>query len=455
VHRHAAIWWSNDVGVTMSDRPGAPPPATPPGASPPPPPAADPVVHQAAAHLDPTGAGDREPILDVLRGFALLGILLVNIEFMRGSAIYGALLGLVPDASASPADQVTSFAVGWLVSGKFVSAFSIMFGIGAALIARRALDAGRSPNSLLARRYGWLIGFGLAHMLLLFPGDVLFVYGITGMVLLAFVRKSPRTLLQWSAGLLLATALLYTLITAVTVAPTTVDGGGEAFTQMADAQQQRAAEVYAEGSYGQIIGVNAFLSLMIQSGQLFLLPWFLALFLFGFAIGRTGLVNQLRDRRPQLRRAAVIGLGVGLPLNLVMGLVGPLGTGTTATPAWVQIVGAFVQLAGAPVLTVGYLSALVLFCLRRGPIRPLAAAGRMALSAYLLQSLLALIVFWGFGFYDRLGATQALAVVVGIWGVVLVTSMVWMHHFRFGPAEWLWRSLTYGRLQPLRASVDR
>lgn len=380
-----------------------------------------------------------------------MGILLVNIEFMRGSAIFAALFGLPTGSSPTPADELTSFLVGWLVSGKFISAFSIMFGVGAALISRRALDAGRSPTGLLARRYGWLIGFGLAHMLLLFPGDVLLVYGVTGMVLLAFVTRPPRVLMQWSLALLAATTLMYTLIAVVTGGSAAMDAGaGDPFAEFAVGQQQRAGEVYAEGSYWQLIGLNAFLSLVIQSGQLFLLPWFLALFLFGFALGRSGLVHDLRGRRPLLRRAAVLGLTIGLPINLAMGFLGPLGTGTATTPAWVRVAGAAVQIGGAPVLTVGYLAALALICLRWGSIGPLAAAGRMALSAYLLQSLLALLAFRSFGLYDRLGATEALGVVAGIWAVVLAVSMLWMSRFRFGPAEWVWRTVTYGRRQPLR-----
>lgn len=381
----------------------------------------------------------------------MLGILLVNVEFMRGSAIFGVLFGLPAETAPTPADELISFLVGWLVSGKFVSAFAIMFGIGAALISRRELDAGRSPTDLLARRYGWLIGFGLAHMLLLFPGDVLFVYGFTGMLLLTFVTSPPKMLLRWSLALMVATTLMYTLIAVVAGGPAAMDtGAGGSFAEFAVGQQQRAAEVYADGSYWQLIAVNVFLSLIIQTGQLSLLPWFLALFLFGFALARSGLVHDLRRRRASLRRAAVLGLTIGLPINLVMGLLGPVGAGTAATPAWVEVAGAAVQIGGAPVLTVGYLATLALVCLRWGPIRPLAAAGRMALSAYLIQSLVALLVFWGFGLYDRLGAVEALVVVVGIWAVVLVVSMLWMSRFRFGPAEWLWRTLSYGRRQPLR-----
>ena len=398
--------------------------------------------------LDPTGAQDREPILDVLRGFALLGILLVNIELMRGSAVIDTFLGLGTPPPDTIADRVTTFVVGWLASGKFVSAFSIMFGFGAALIAQRAFAAGLPPTSLLARRYGWLIGFGLAHTLLLFPGDILFVYGVTGMVLLAFVTRPPAALLRWSVGLLIGTTTILAPLAALAAAPDTA--ATDPLTTVLLDQRARAVAALTDGSYLEVIGANAFLSLLIQTNQLLLLPWFLALFLFGFSLARSGLIHDLRARRPLLRRAATIGLAVGLPLNLLLGVAGPLGPDPTFTPAWLLMASTAVQLLGAPLLAVGYLSTLALVCLRWGPIRPLADTGRMALTSYLLQSLIALLVFWGLGLYDQLGAAQALAVVLGIWIAVVATSMLWMRAFLFGPSEWLWRTLTYGRRQPLR-----
>lgn len=108
------------------------------------------------------------------------------------------------------------------------------------------------------------------------------------------------------------------------------------------------------------------------------------------------------------------------------------------------------QIIGAPILAIGYLSALALLCLRIGPIRPLAAVGRMSLSAYLLQSVLALVVFSGFRLFDRLSPAQGMLVVLGIWTVLLVVCPLWLRSFRFGPVEWLWRIWTYGRRQPIR-----
>lgn len=412
------------------------------------------------AALTPTSAREREPILDVLRGFALLGILLVNISLMRGSELYAAFFGELPEPSTG-LDRVVGGAVSWFAAGKFVSSFSILFGLGAGLIVNRSLAAGHDPRGLLARRYAWLLVFGLAHMLLLFPGDILFAYGLTGMVLLAFVNVRPTVALWWSAGLLAAVTLVTTAFAALA---TVFEGmAGEApaddpvttaFEDFFVRRQDQAVSAFTEGSYLDIIVVNAWQSLFIQAGQLFVIPWILALFLFGFAVTRLGIPRNLEEHRTTLRRAAAAGLGLGLPLNAVLGLVDPLtlisGGAGDSMNAGVLVAVSFVQQAGAPLLAVGYLAGLALLSLRIGAVGPLAAVGRMALSAYLTQSLLALVVFAGLSQYDQLDSAASLLVVLAIWAILLLACPLWLRRFRFGPAEWLWRSLTYGQRQPMR-----
>ncbi len=400
-------------------------------------------------------------MLDLLRGFALLGILLVNIELMRGPTFYAVLAGDLPEPTEG-LDRAVQFAIGWLATGKFVSSFAILFGIGTALMVGRAFAAGGSATGLLARRYGWLLLIGVAHMLLLFPGDILFVYGLTGLLLLAFVSVQQRTALLWSAVLAGGTALLTILVTWVGAAlagltAPTDDPFMAAFEGFFAERGEAAVRAHLEGSYLDVIAVNAVEAAITQAGQVFVIPWLLGLFLFGFVVGRSGIVDDLPRFRPHLRRAAAIGLGLGLPLTVAQGAVDPIvalggGAGARVGPGLLVLVTTG-QLLGAPLLAVGYLSGLALLALRFGVLRPLAAAGRMALSAYLAQSALALVVFAGLGWYGRLTATGALGVVAGIWAVLLVACPLWLRRFRFGPVEWLWRTLTYGRRQPLRVSA--
>ncbi len=456
--RHAAV-------------PLPPPPGTPPGAPPPggraptgglaPPGVGGPFAQPAGTThpAQPTSPGEREPILDLLRGVALLGILLVNIELMRGPDLYTLLAGQTPP-EGSTADGIASFAVGWLASGKFISSFSILFGIGAALIVTRAEQRGHEPRGLLARRYGVLMAFGLAHMVLLFPGDILFVYGVTGMILLGFVGVRSRTALWWSAGLLGGIALLTTAFVGIGLLIGDIEVGDDdpfvaAVEDFADTRRAQAVEAFTDGHYGQIVVANLWQAAFVQAGQLFAIPWILGLFLFGFAVGRSGMIADLAGHRRRLRGAAAIGLGLGLPLNLVLGMVGPLATGGALGAGDVDGVLAaatVAELVGAPLLAVGYLAAIALLALRVGVPGPLAAVGRMALSAYLLQSVLALVVFAGFGLYDQLTPASGLLVVAGIWAVLLIACPLWLRAFRFGPVEWLWRSLSYARRQPMRRS---
>jgi uncharacterized protein len=413
--------------------------------------------------IGPTSGHAREPALDVLRGFALLGILLINIELMRGPLFYQVMAGSLPPP-AEGIDRVVQFLSGWLAGGKFISSFAIMFGLGAALIAGRAIAAGHNPRGLLARRYGWLLLFGLAHMILLFPGDILFVYGLAGLVLLAFLNVAQRTAMIWSAALVGIVTVFGTLFAwlgalmegAYEVAD--ADPFTGAFTGWFADRADAAIHAHVDGSYLDVIGANAIEAAIIQGGQIFILPWVLGLFLFGFVIGRSGIIRDLAAFRPHLRKAAMIGLGAGLPLTIAQGAVDPVvmiaGSAGGQVGAGMVALVMLGQLLGAPILAVGYLSTLALLTLRFGVARPLAAVGRMALTAYLLQSLLTLIVFAGFGQYGRLGPAEAMVVILGVWVVLLIVCPLWLRWARFGPAEWLWRSLTYGRLQPLRARKD-
>lgn len=407
--------------------------------------------------MNPIPPAEREPILDTLRGFAILGILLVNMEVMRGPDWLILLDGGSVPASSGLIDRIAGFAIGWLATGKFVSILAILFGMGAALIAGRSSRAGQSPRPLLARRYVWLCAFGIVHMLFLYPGDVLFVYGVTGLILLAFVMLPMRALLGWAAIILGGYgALGLRYVSTVPQTPAHAEPDADSFSTLVDHHHAEAIAAYTTGSYGDIVSVQAWHALLLQSGQLLALASILALFLAGYAIARAGIVTHLRQHRALLTRGAWIGLGVGLPANLALGFLGPL-AGFSAPadtePLWFTRWAIVVQVFGEPVLAVGYLCALSLFCLRRGAIGPLAAVGRMALTAYLLQSALALAAIVKLQLYGQLTTASALVVVAGIWCVLLVVCPLWLRWFALGPLEWLWRSLSYGRVQPMLATA--
>jgi uncharacterized protein len=412
------------------------------------------------AELAPTTPNEREPVLDALRGVAVLGILPINVQLMRGPELWAVLAAApapVVEVAASTADRVVAGLLGLFVAGKFLASFALLFGVGAAIIVGRAVSRGQRPRAVLARRYAWLLPLGLLHMLLLFPGDILFLYGLSGLALLAFVDVRPRTAWWWGVGLVVGVTVLTvgsTLLSALLAGGFDVPTDDPFVAGMADFGTRRADQAvtaFTEGSYLDVVVANAWQALLVQGGQLFLLPYVLGLFLLGFAVGRAGWVADLAGHRPQLRRVAIVGILVGLPLNVGPALLGPLGidgpagVDPTAVPPGLGVLSALGQTFGAAILAAGYLAALALWWTRRGRTpRPLTALGRVALSAYLLQSLLALIVFAGFSVYGQLGTASSLLVVVGIWTVLLVVAPVWVSRVGQGPVERLWRRLTYG-----------
>ncbi len=276
-------------------------------------------------------------MLDLLRGAALLGITLVNVQLMAGPAVFALFAG-DPLPDAGPGAGFVRGAINLLATGKFVSSFSILFGLGAAMIALRAVEAGAHPGRLLARRYGLLAVLGLAHMVLLFPGDVLFIYGFSGFVLLAFLRVRARTALIRAAGLILLSTLAFA---GATTAQAVLDASPDpAWMAEVAAREAAALEAYAAGSLPGILATNAFLALWIQLDQLVALPWFLGLFLLGLAATRSGMVADLAGHRPRLVRLTQVCLPLGLVLNLPQVVASPETMSTRELSPVIAVLGA-------------------------------------------------------------------------------------------------------------------
>ena len=409
--------------------------------------------------LSPVRPRERLVVLDVLRGVAILGILIPNLEVFR-----------TPDLSvfteASPMfEQAFQFFSLTFTQGKFITSLAFLLGLGLAMQAARSSQE-RSPNRFLARRLGVLALFGLVHGFLVWSGDVLLFYAILGFPFLLFIHSSPRTLVRWAIGLLgffLVLALLFTVFTllAPVLAPETSQGAtvedspsGETFSFLfgGDSLEASAEEAYTSGSYLQMTLQRAQEFLLFLPAGLFSSgPGVFAMMLLGAAVAKAGWLEDLGGRRRSIRRAAVLGISLGLPLNLFFALtflwdpVGkiylfPLGGG-----AW---------LIGAPLLAIGYMASAALLAQRFSAaalVQRLAAVGRMALTNYLLQSIIMTAIFYGLALYGKLGLLPSLAILLAVWAAELLWSKPWLSRSPYGPAEWLWRRLTYGRRADLQA----
>lgn len=377
----------------------------------------------------PTAGGERIAVIDALRGFALFGILLVNMQiFSTPWFDRGASALLFP----GPLDRAAEWLIRFLAEGKFIALFAFLFGLGIQLQAERSRD-----EQILRRRLRWLLLFGLIHAVLIWSGDVLLLYALLGFPLLRFRDRQPRTLAIWIA---LCLALPLAAGALLGYLDQGDDAGLAGLTQM-------ALQIYAHGSYAQILLLRMIELGLIYLGMLLSLNILqvFALFLLGMLAGRIHLPQQIARHQPLLRTLVRWALPAGTALALLF----------AATSGDGPLAYALGGLLGGPVLGLSYGAGLALLAQRpawANRLAPLASAGRMAFTNYLLQSAICTLLFYGYGLglYGRVGPAVGLLLAVLIYLVQVGLSHLWLQRFRFGPLEWLWRSLTYGRAQPMR-----
>lgn len=419
--------------------------------------AAPPDVPEQSA---PVSAKARLASLDVIRGFAVLGILAANI--IAFGQPFGAYMW--PEAFLTEHGETSDWL--WLaqfvlVDGKMRGLFSLLFGAGLALFMDKADGAG-GRSWLQVRRLGWLLVFGLIHYFFLWRGDILTIYALMGFIALGFLRWPARNqlvigLIGYVLGALFYLAALGApfLMTETTLANAPdMERTQEALdASLADVieDDRIETEILTNGSYGDFVSHNfaEHLAEPLNNALLFTLET-LPLMLIGMALYRYGLFSGKGARRKQLIWGWV-GLALGLVLNLLIGLwIKQAGLSYWGTLA------AFLGFSHLPRLpfVLGLAALLALWGSRSEGFlaRRLAAAGRMAFSNYLGTSILMVLVFhpWAGGLWGKLTRPELYLVMLLTWAVILAWSQPWLAHFRFGPLEWLWRCLTYGRLFPLR-----
>lgn len=424
-----------------------------------------------AAEEDPAPAARRIEALDFVRGVALCGILLMNIT----------AFGL-PDAYASPVNSGGATGANlwaWIVTevgfeGTQRALFSMLFGASVILLTARLEAAGRPDAAdIYFRRNLWLIGFGFVNaFLFLWYGDILYAYGVTALFVYAFRKMAPKWLLAIGVGTLILGALWNAYDNKVLrdrheayAAVAQARAGGarlseeqqsaiaaweEARSEFKSTPEELADAVQARTSGYRVAFVRtARINGFVQSW--FLYRYFFDIFgmmLIGMALYRLGVLTLDRPARLYWGMLAA-GYGIGLAVNIV-------------ETRWVMDHGfsalSFGQARisydlGRLAMTIGHLGALLLF-VRSGALgwlrRAFAAVGQMAVTNYLAHSVLCGSFFIGLGYYGRLERYQLYYVVLAIWIAQLILSPLWLKHYRFGPVEWLWRTLTYMKRQPMR-----
>ena len=406
----------------------------------------------------PVQAADRVEIMDVLRGVALFGVFLMNLAPFAGTPIMATeqqLLGL-PSAGY---DFALLEVLRWLFADKANTIFAFLFGLGFYLQMQRLNFRGADFETLYKRRLTVLLCIGLAHLFFVWTWDILHLYALAGFILLPMRRLSNRDLL--AIGIILGLVGRTMQKAFEEYFPggswTGLPGGYE------DSDILLRQQISESGDYFALVG-NFFNWVVVDyfaSGMIFgWLCYALGRFLIGAWVGRHGWIERARDFMPGWRRVR----DWTLPIGLVAEGAAVMLSEASWIPEWERrkFFGEALHLFAVPVLATGYVSALVVaFEGRRGRamLTPFAAVGRMALSNYLCQSLVIGFVLLGIGpglaLAGKIGTTAVTGIVVAFFALQMLVSRWWLRHFAYGPAEWVWRALTYGSMPPMRLSREK
>ena len=392
----------------------------------------------------PTSAAGRLEFIDSLRGFALFGVFWANLLIFSG-------ISYMTDKQraslfTSPFDSIAYSFERFFIENKFIGLFSLLFGISFWLFLSRIRSRGGSATSLFYRRIFWLFVIGLVHGWLLWCFDVLRFYALWAVLLPLFVRTAPRRLLTVA---LTASILVPALVSGARVWMTTPLQPAMDFDALALA-------AFSSGTYREVLVANWQYDWYLTNsiGQIAYQVAVFGRLLLGLYVARTLDLGKLDTHRTLLRRVLFVGGLVGVVGSTIF--AGNLITGATNSPL-LSFVRRFLVETGHLGLTLAYASGLGLAFLAarwRPAIRLLAPVGQMALTCYLLQTVFGIWMFYGFAYGPALmgkaGAASLAALCLGGFLVQIVCARMWLSRFRFGPAEWLWRSLTYWEVQPFR-----
>lgn len=393
--------------------------------------------------------------IDVLRGFALLGILVMNVQLFAmpeaayyNPTAYGDLEG---------ANLYVWLGGRLLADQKFMTIFSMLFGAGIVLMTTRAA-ARRETRRVHYRRMGWLAVIGLLHAHLLWAGDILFLYAVCGMLVYPFRGLSPgRLLVVGTATVAVASAIFAGLQASLPSWPE------EALTEVTLGAWQPTRAIVDDalatyrGGWLEQLPARSAMAFGFETFMLVIWGGWRAggLMLIGMALFKLDVFSAGRSRRfyGALAAAALV---AGIPVE-AYGVALDFEYGWALD--WSLLQGRQFNYWPSIAVGLGYVGLVMLACrstaLRRAT-RPFAAVGQTALSNYLLQTVICTTIFYGhgLGLYGSVDRVGQLGVVLGVWAVQLIASPLWLRRYRFGPAEWVWRTLTYGTRQPLRRAAE-
>ncbi|SDH95368.1 uncharacterized protein SAMN05192534_11639 [Alteribacillus persepolensis] len=394
-----------------------------------------------------TPTNQRILVLDVLRGIALFGILLANMASFKTPLFQQQSLPSewtsLPDG---PLNQWAAFGLEFFVVGNFYPLFSLLFGIGFYLFYERSRAKGRDARRLYKRRLTFLLIIGGLHLFFIWSGDILHTYAITGFLLLFFINKKTSTILAWSISLIIISmVVLGALVTWSSLLISTLTAGD--MMETAEQSVHTAVSIYSSGTYIDILSFRLENEVPAVLSNLFInIPNILGLFLLGVYMAKKGLFHHTTHYKHVWKRILIMSGLSGGTLSL---FYASLQSGILTMPSWLSYgLASGLNISAGPLWMLFYVAFIVLISHNTFVIRmlqPFAAAGRMSLTNYLLQSIIATFVFYGYGLglFASVSVFSGVLIGAGMFLLQIGYSWIWLKYQQQGPFEKWWRRWTY------------
>ncbi len=399
----------------------------------------------------PTQVANRIISLDILRGFALLGILIMN---MTSFAMPGAhYLNPMVEGMLEGADKWAFYFSQLFANQKFMSLFSMLFGAGIVLMTQRIEQQGRSAVTRHYFRNFWLLLFGLFHAYIIWHGDILVQYALCSIWLFLFRKKTPKTLFIW-ATIFLTINLLIGLFGGLSTTYMSTEEVADFCTSWQPTTEKIIAETTAyRGQWFDHFPYRSTTAFALETYFFVLgLGWQITgLMLIGMGLFKAKILTAERSIS-FYKKMMLIGFSIGLAFG-IYGLMQNYAHNWSCEYSF--LIGSQWNFLGSVPMSLGYIGMIMWLCksdFMKVLQKWLAPFGRMALTNYLMQSVIATFLFYGFGLglFGTVGRAEQWIYILGIWVFQIVFSKWWLSRFKFGPFEWLWRSLTYWKMQPIR-----
>jgi len=381
---------------------------------------------------------ERIGAVDIMRGVAIFGILLVNMRDFNSPLQY-----LQPGSWWNhPLDRTTEAVIDIFAQASFYTLFSFLFGFGAMVFRERVRSRGHSFHRLFSRRLFVLLLIGCIHAFLIWHGDILISYALIGFFLILFGDVRPRYVLIWAIFLLIVPNGLISLLLLLTVF--LGDGGIEGIYN-----EKLAAEAlknYRDGTFSDIFWQRWHDWVYVNNieGMVFIVLSLLPMFLLGAYAAKKQWFSDIKANKRLLKRVWLLTFIIGFTIKLL-----PYWTEKNIFTEYIQ------DMFGGPATAIFYAVTIALLSENEfwnKILSPLTAVGRVALTNYLFQSVICTLLFYnyGLGLYGSIRPFYGLLLTIVIFVIQIFLSELWLKHYRIGPAEWVWRTLVYGQKQPLK-----